>query len=123
MDAYIGSSKTISYQFMTIKELAQNYFTIIEESNASLLSLINKQTIAENQYFPIYGFSIICTEIHNVEHLKQIQETNVRRYITNKAYLNSHSKIDDILKDGNIAETYKHPAIMYALDQNKLTTN
>ena len=120
MDAYIGSSKTISYQFMTIKELAQNYFTIIEESNASLLSLINKQTIAENQYFPIYGFSIICTEIHNVEHLKQIQETNVRRYITNKAYLNSHSKIDDILKDGNIAETYKHPAIMYALDHNQL---
>lgn len=116
----IGSSKTISYQFMTIKELAQNYFTIIEESNASLLSLINKQTIAENQYFPIYGFSRICTEINDLERLKQIQDANVDRYIHSKAYKNTHSKINDILEDGSIAESYKYPAIMYALYHEQL---
>lgn len=116
----IGSTKTISYQFMTIQELIQNYFNIIEESNASILSLINKQRIAESQYFPIYGFSCICTEINNVEHLKQIQDTNVERYINNKAYPNSHSKVIDILEDGFIAESYKYPAIMYALDKNQI---
>lgn len=116
----IGSSKTISYQFMTKQELVQNYFTIIEESNAALLSLINKQTIADNQYFPIYGFSLICSEIENVERLKYIQQTNVNRYITNKAYRNSHSTIYDILGDEHIAESYKYPAIMYALENNQL---
>lgn len=116
----IGSTKTISYQFMTIQELIQNYFNIIEESNASILSLINKQRIAESQYFPIYGFSRICTEIDNVKHLEQIQDTNVKRYIHNKAYQNTHSKIINILEDGSIAESYKYPAIMYALDNNQL---
>ena len=116
----IGSSKTISYQFMTIKELAQNYFTIIEESNAALLSLINKQTIAESQYFPIYGFSRICNEINDLDHLKRIQVRNVNQYIRRKAYRNSHSKINDILGDEHIAESYKYPAIMYALDKNQL---
>lgn len=116
----IGSTKTISYQFMTIQELIQDYFNIIEESNASILSLINKQRIAESQYFPIYGFSRICTEIDNVEHLKNIQDTNVRRFIRNKAYRNCHSKVIDILEDRNIAESYKYSAIMYALDNNQL---
>lgn len=70
----IGSSKTIQYQFMTTSEMIQKYFTIIDESNYAILSLINKQTIGESQYFPIYGFSVICDEIHNVDRLKRIQK-------------------------------------------------
>ena len=116
----IGSSKTISYQFMTIKEMIQNYFTIIEEANASLLSLINKQTISDNQYFPIYGFSRICHEIANIARLKQIQERNLLQYLGNKSYENSHNTISKIYEDSTIADTYKHNAILYALYNNQL---
>lgn len=116
----IGSSRTISYQFMTIKEMTQNYFTIIDESNAPLLSLINKQTIADNQYFPIYGFLTICDKIEKAEHLKRIQTDNINQYISSKAYKNSHTKIDDIMNDKNIAESYKYPALMDALYDDRL---
>lgn len=116
----IGSSKTIQYQFMTIKEMMQNYFTIIEESNASLLTLINKQTIAESQYFPVYGFSLICDSIEKIDQLKKIQDTNVEQYVRKKAHKNTHTSIESIFKDSNIAETYKYQAIMYALYNDQL---
>lgn len=117
----IGSSKTISYQFMTIGEMIQNYFTIIEESNAPLIALINKQKISDNQYFPIFGFATICSEIANVEHLKQIQEQNVTRYIQDNAYPNQHTTVADIENDVTIAETTKYKAIMYAFYNDQLT--
>lgn len=116
----IGSSKTIQYQYMTTQEMMQNYFTIIEESNAPLLSLINKQTIADTQYFPIYGFSIVCEDINDIARLKRIQTNNLKTYIKDKAHANSHCKVVDILNDTSIPMTYKYNAIMYALNKNKL---
>lgn len=110
----IGSSKTISYQFMTTSEMTQNYFAIIDECNSAILSLINKQTIAEKQYFPIYGFSTICDDIDKVDRLKEIQRNNVNTYISEKClqHINSHCSIQDIEEDTTIAASYKHQAIM-----------
>lgn len=117
----IGSSKTISYQFITTGEMIQNYFSIIEESNSALISLINKQKIAENQYFPIFGFASICSDINDVEHLKKIQEHNVNKYVSEKTYSNKHTRIEDIMNDNTIASTYKYGAIMYAFSKDQLT--
>lgn len=52
----VGSKNTIKYEFQTISEMMANYFEIIEESNAQLLTLINKQRIQSSQYFPVFGF-------------------------------------------------------------------
>jgi hypothetical protein len=118
----IGSSKTIRYQFMTTSEMTQNYFDIIDESNSAILSLINKQTIADNQYFPIYGFSTICDDINNVDRLKQIQKTNVESYITQKCYQHSnmHNTICDINEDNAIAASYKNHAIMFSVNSGNI---
>lgn len=118
----IGSSKTIKYQFMTTSEMIQNYFTIIDESNSAILSLINKQIIADNQYFPIYGFSTICDDIHDVRRLKDIQKKNVDYYIQNKCsqYNSVHNSISEIERDFAIAASYKSQAIMASVNSGSI---
>ena len=114
----IGSSKTIQYQFMTTSEMIQKYFTIIDESNSAILSLINKQKISNSQYFPIFGFSTICDDIGDVARLKQIQKKNVELYVKEKCvqYQNEHKSIHDIDEDTTIAASYKNQAIMASVN-------
>lgn len=119
----IGSSKTIRIQFLTIKEMIQTYFTIIDESNSAVLTLINKQTISESQYFPVFGFSRICSEIDNVDNLKRQQTNNVKQYLSKKEHSNTHHTVDEIMGDDEIRRTYKYDAIMYSLNNNNLTLN
>ncbi len=119
----IGSSKTIKYQFMTTSEMTQNYFAIIDESNSAILSLINKQTIAESQYFPIYGFSTICDDIDKVDRLKRIQKQNVESYVAEKCsqHSNTHNLIRDIEDDISIATSYKNQAIMASVNSGNIS--
>lgn len=119
----IGSDKTLKYQYLTIPEMIQNYFTILEEANSSLISLVNKQTISDAQYFPIYGFSKICQQIDNVEHLKSIQTINLAKFIREKCNVrkHNHSSISDIESDDSIAESYKHRAIMYGVSTGQIS--
>lgn len=119
----IGSDKTIKYQYLPVPEMIQNYFTIIEEANSSLISLINKQTISDTQYFPIYGFSTICKQIEKVEHLKSIQTNNLAKFIREKCNVKQHNhcSILDINNDESIAESYKHRAIMYGVSMGQIS--
>lgn len=119
----IGSSNTISYQTINEKELIQNYFTIIEENNASKLAVINRLSISFSHYFPIFGFSKICSEITNLTSLKTNQRDKVNKYIEKNASSNTHIKLQDILDDNLIADSYKHNAIMYAFNENQLDIN
>lgn len=119
----IGSDRTLKYQYLTIPEMIQNYFTILEEANSSLVSLINKQTISDSQYFPIYGFAKVCHQIDNVEHLKSIQTKNLAKFIKEKCNVrkHTHTSIADIEQDTSIAESYKHRAIMYGVSTGQIS--
>ncbi len=118
----IGSKKTLSYQFLTKPEMIRDYFKIIEEANSSIISLINKQRVGDNEYFPIYGFSKICTQIENLELLKRIQTKNLARFIKEKCNKrrHQHSSIIAIMSDDTIADSYKHPAIMYGVSSGQI---
>ena len=59
----IGSSKTITYQYLSPTELMSNYFKIIDESNKQILVLIDKSRIQSNQWFSMYGFAEINADI------------------------------------------------------------
>ena len=59
----IGSKNTVNYVYQTTKEMMVNYFSIIEEENARLIELINKQKIQSSQFFPIFAFSKITPNI------------------------------------------------------------
>lgn len=118
----IGSSKTIHYEYMTKAEMIQNYFNIIEESNSAILELLNKQTISNSEYFPIFAFSTINKHLRNVDLLKQNQEDNLRNYLRGcNRYGNIHKTISGIVEDKCIADSYKPRAVMYAVSKRQIS--
>jgi hypothetical protein len=118
----IGSSKTIKYEYMTIPELIQNYFTIIEESNAAMLELLNKQSIPKNQYFPVFAFATISKKINDIRKLKKMQEDKLNTYLLQcEPYKNAHTSIREVIDDDNIALSYKQQAIMYAVKKGQIS--
>lgn len=80
----IGTERTISYEFRTIREMILDYFSILEENNFQILDTIDKQTINSNQYFPIFAFSKINTNIEKADELKtnQLKKIEQIREIT-----------------------------------------
>lgn len=119
----IGSSKTITYKYHTVSEMIQKYFSIIEESNIGIISLIEKHKIQGNQFFPIFGFTLINSNLKNLKELKIQQINNLRDNIKRIKEKNKrciHTKIDDILEDNTIAESYKYDMILLALYNDQL---
>ena len=110
----VGSKNTIKYEFQTISEIMSNYFQIIEESNSQLLTLINKQRIQNNQYFPVYAFSNICPDINNIETLKAQQQSKIETIIKNAPQdcMKKHSTTQEVIDDNNISQTNKAVAIV-----------
>ncbi len=111
----IGSTKTISYHYETVPELLSNYFKIIDESNKQLLFLIDKYNIQSTQYFPIFGFEKINSELKTTEKLKQQQTTNIELYIRNMTLQCQikHVSISNILNDNHISQSFKMNAIIW----------
>lgn len=118
----IGSTKSITYQYMSLSDMIQGYFKIIEESNSSLLSLIDKHNVYDSQYFPIYGFSNINPNIQTAAKLKRIQKANIIKSIsaTSTYQKTTHKNIDDILNDTSISKSNKTSAIMWVMNNNGL---
>ena len=118
----IGSSKTISYQYQTVSETIQNYFNIIDEANYGVLTLIDKYSLQSNQFFPIFGFSLINKNIIKSEELKRQQNEKLASTY-NDIHDNCktfYTSISSILDDDSIAETYKPIAIFWALYNDQL---
>jgi len=118
----IGSSKTISYQYQTVSETIQNYFNIIDEANYGVLTLIDKYSLQSNQFFPIFGFSLINKNIIKSEGLKKQQNEKLASTY-NDIHDNCktfYTTISSILDDDSIAETYKPIAIFWALYNDQL---
>lgn len=118
----IGSSRTIQYQYQTSAEMMGNYFKIIDESNSQILTLINKFTIQRNQYFPVFAFSSIYTEIDNLEAMKQRQKDKVESALSSLSApcQTGHHSIPDIEKDERITDSNKHNAILWATYKGNL---
>ena len=111
----IGSSKTIQYHYQTEKELLANYFSIIEESNSQILSFIDKYQINQAQYFPIFGFSSINSNISCASRLKKQQKDNIKKCIKRikENHKKTHSTVESILNDNDIPTSYKMNCIIW----------
>lgn len=111
----IGSEKTISYEFRTIPEIMVEYFSIIDENNIQLLDLVDKHTIQSNQYFPIFAFNQINTDIRRSEELKTNQ-INKMKYVISKIPQTSKVKsdgINDIIQDETLSNSSKFFSIIW----------
>jgi len=117
----IGSLKTITYEFQTKSELMENYFKIIDESNHQLLKLIDKHKFQKNQYFPIYAFSKIQSELDSSEELKGNQNEKITNIINNETdFAQEHTSISGILQDDNIAQSKKNLAIVLGIINDRI---
>ncbi|PQG42022.1 SIR2 family protein [Enterococcus faecium] len=74
----IGNVNRISYDYQSIGELIANYFKIIEEDNFQILKVIDKQNINKGQFFPVFAFSEINTDIKKAGELKVQQEKKLK---------------------------------------------
>lgn len=121
----IGTVNTVHYEYKNTSDMIENYFTIIEEDNKQLLDLINYFIIQKNQYFPIFVFSKINTNIKNTDILKENQANKVIDALS-KIQKNSrirHSKIEEITNDSAISKTNKCSAILYGLLKGDIKLN
>jgi hypothetical protein len=119
----VGSKNTIKYEFQTISEMMMNYFQIIEESNGQLLSLIDKQRIQKSQYFPVFGFSKICTTIKNVTELKKQQSEKINALIndTPDVCKGEHNTPQSVINDTSISQTYKTIEIVKSIMRGNMS--
>lgn len=118
----IGTDNTISYNFMNTNEMIQNYFRLIKEENSAMITLLNKQKISSNQYFPVFGFSTVCKKINDIEKLKSSEVHNIKNYISRtQLRSNNHKSIEDILKDDSISSSYKDEAVFYAVRNHQIS--
>ncbi|PEY85521.1 SIR2 family protein [Bacillus thuringiensis] len=117
----IGSLKTITYEFQTKAELMENYFKIIDESNHQLLKLIDKHKFQKNQYFPIYAFSKIQSELESSVELKGNQNEKITNIINNATdFAQEHTSISGILQDDNIVQSKKNLAIVLGIINDRI---
>ena len=119
----IGSSKSIQYHYLSTKDMIRKYFDIMDKGDAAPLTLINKPRIADNQFFPVMGFSTLSTSIDDIVRLKRIQKQNVDNYLSGTCCLHhsNHTLVSDILSDKTIAQTYKYRAIMASLSDGRIS--
>lgn len=118
----IGSYKTIKYEYQTSGEVIANYFTLIEESNAQLLSLIDKFNIANNQYFPIKQFSKIVPELKSKEKLLKQQKEKLENLMTTLPPISSkHTNISSIMGDSSISNSYKYNYIIKGVEEGEIS--
>lgn len=117
----IGSLKTIKYEFQTTSEIMESYFKIIDESNHQLLKLIDKYKIQKNQYFPIFGFNKIQTELESSTRLKDIQKEKIANIINGTIdFAEEHTTISGILEDDSIPQTRKDIAIILGIVNRRI---
>ena len=66
------------YIYKSINDMMAEYFSIIEQGDANILELIDKQKIANNQFFPIFGFAKVCRTIKSAPDLKLQQKKKLK---------------------------------------------
>lgn len=118
----IGTDKTIKYEFRTISEMMSEYFNIIEESNSQLLELIDKQNIQAQQYFPIFAFSEINSNINKTEILKNNQIEKIKM-IMQRIDANSKKRfnsVQEIIESEVIPLSRKNETIIWNFVQDYL---
>ncbi|MGL5296614.1 MAG: SIR2 family protein [Culicoidibacterales bacterium] len=113
-----GNINRIKYEYQNTSEMMANYFNIISEDNKQLLDLIDKHKIQKNQFFPIFGFSQINSNIQSSSKLKIQQVEKLKNIVK---YPTIHSNINDILADDSISNSKKEHAIISAVLEKNIS--
>jgi len=118
-------AKNSNLEFMSLNELIQFYFEIIETQNEKVLNIIDHLPPQTTQFFPIYGFSTINKNIRICEKLKEQQKEKLHDAISrfkSKKEFYKHYSIQEILGDYRIAYSYVPDQITWNILQKNIPT-
>lgn len=101
----IGSKDKV-YIYKNANDMIAEYFQLIDNENSSILELIDKQSIASTQFFPIFGFSKICNTIKMAPKLKAQQRKKLKELQKKYSSLNGHYSSIAEMKRKKVAESY-----------------
>lgn len=112
----IGSSRSISYEYKNSSSFNSEYFEIVEESNHNIIKLIDKINISVQQWFPIFAFDSIYSELSKSENLKKQQVGKIKTHLASQSSLvvTEHSTLKDIFDDESVTRPNKLNAIMWS---------
>ena len=118
----IGSSKSISYDFLNAPELMAKYFSIIEEENSQILQPIDKIRIQANQYFPMYGFDKVNSYIDSSDKLKtqQVKKIKDEAERIGTKYENDYNSIKEIMDCNKLALSNKSRSVFWSVYNDKI---
>jgi flavodoxin len=119
----IGDFTYTNCKFIEHTMFFENYFSMISDSKVDIIKMIDKLTISDNQYFPIFGYATKCHELTNVEVLKEQQKNLIVNYYTKQCIRreNAHTDIPSILNDTSIPKSYKYNALMYSVYNDQIS--
>ena len=118
----IGSEESFKYVNLQTGDMIRLYFELIDENRTEVLALIDNMKISSNQYFPIYGFSLINQEIHEAYKLKRQQDRQIESCVQriNDISKVEHDSINDIIHDTDVARSYKEECIIWNVWENRI---
>ena len=114
---FIGSNYILKYVNASPALMIAQYFQIIEESNNQLLLLLNNQTIQSNQYFPVFAFSKICSDLNRIEELKAQQRTKINSIVNDPrgGCEGNHFTPQSVFEDDSILQSYKTKEVICSI--------
>lgn len=101
---------------MVADDFMANYFEILGNKDIETIKVIDELTIQRNHYFPIFGFLQIHNKLKNKTKIKKIQQDILNKFVTkeeNKKEFITHTSIEAIYTDPNIATSFKHPTVIW----------
>ncbi|MBO3652609.1 MULTISPECIES: SIR2 family protein [Acinetobacter] len=115
----------IEYTYKEPSQLIEDYFDILNKRDESLIKLIDDMKIAKTHWFPIYGFLSIYSNLSKSTVLKQQQDRKIEDYIKtiscDKYLALNLFTIDDVLKNEEIAGSYKIDCIFCLIYHDKIS--
>ncbi len=124
----IGSKSNIKYEFKNLDEIIRDYFDILDEENKGVIKVVNKHQniIKQNRILPVFAFSSICSEINNIDELKELQRKKIQNNIDGakfNTYNKENSKRESIreIEKENVTNHKKHCLIFWNFYHDHLT--
>ena len=119
----IGSAKSISYEHKNSSSFNSEYFDIVEESNHNLIKLIDNINISVQQWFPIYAFDTIYSDLIKAIILKAQQLRKINDYLSSQpsSVETTHTTLQEIIDDESITRPNELNAIMWSTWHDNLS--
>lgn len=102
----IGDTSSFNYKNVKTNDFFKKYFEIIDESNISMIKVIDELIISSSQYFPVKAFGTVF-RFEKYDHLlnQQLEKLDNKRIKLSKIDIQSYKSLQEIVDDQTLGAT------------------